>query len=41
MRALLCAVLACAAGAGMQGDRSSIVFASPKEISSFILWSCQ
>jgi len=27
-------------GAGMQGDRASIVFASPKEISSFIKQSC-
>jgi len=30
-----------AVGAGMQGDRASIVFASPKEISSFIVSSCQ
>jgi cytochrome c len=28
------------AGAGMMGDRSSIVFASPAEISSFIIESC-
>lgn len=28
-------------GAGMQGDRASIVFASPKEISSAISESCQ
>ena len=28
-------------GAGMQGDRASIVFASPKEISSTIRQSCQ
>jgi cytochrome c len=27
-------------GAGMQGDRASIVFASPKEISGFIKQSC-
>ena len=27
-------------GAGMQGDRASIVFASPKEISEFITASC-
>jgi len=30
-----------AVGAGMQGDRASIVFASPKEISSAISESCQ
>ena len=30
-----------AVGAGMQGDRSSIVFASPKEISEFIEASCR
>jgi cytochrome c len=29
-----------AIGAGMQGDRASIVFASPKEISEFIKASC-
>jgi cytochrome c len=29
-----------AAGAGMQGDRASIVFASPKEISAAIAESC-
>jgi cytochrome c len=29
-----------AVGAGMQGDRASIVFASPKEISEFIEQSC-
>ena len=29
-----------AVGAGMQGDRASIVFASPKEISEFIKPSC-
>src|SRR6266853_2437920 len=29
-----------AAGAGMQGDRASVVFASPKEISDFIKPSC-
>jgi cytochrome c len=29
-----------AVGAGMQGDRASIVFASPKEISEFIQVSC-
>jgi len=28
-------------GAGMQGDRASVVFASPGEISSFIKQSCQ
>ena len=27
-------------GAGMQGDRASVVFASPGEISSFIKQSC-
>jgi hypothetical protein len=27
-------------GAGMQGDRASIVFASPKEISTAISESC-
>ena len=27
-------------GAGMQGDRASIVFASPKEISDFVKASC-
>lgn len=27
-------------GAGMQGDRASVVFASPKEISSFIKLAC-
>jgi cytochrome c len=27
-------------GAGMQGDRASVVFASPKEISSAIAYSC-
>jgi cytochrome c len=30
-----------AIGAGMQGDRSSIVFASPKEISEFIKLDCR
>jgi cytochrome c len=30
-----------AVGAGMQGDRASIVFASPKEISAAIAESCQ
>ena len=30
-----------ALGAGMQGDRSSIVFASPKEISEFIKADCR
>jgi cytochrome c len=30
-----------AVGAGMQGDRGSIVFASPKEISEFIKASCR
>ena len=30
-----------AVGAGMQGDRASIVFASPKEIGSLIVSSCQ
>ncbi|HZE61109.1 MAG TPA: c-type cytochrome [Burkholderiales bacterium] len=30
-----------ALGAGMQGDRSSIVFASPKEISEFIKTDCR
>ena len=29
-----------AIGAGMQGDRASVVFASPKEISEFIKQSC-
>jgi cytochrome c len=29
-----------AVGAGMQGDRASVVFASPKEISEFIKQSC-
>jgi cytochrome c len=29
-----------AVGAGMQGDRASVVFASPKEISEFIQRSC-
>jgi len=29
-----------AVGAGMQGDRASVVFASPKEISEFIKASC-
>jgi len=29
-----------AVGAGMQGDRASVVFASPKEISEFIKPSC-
>lgn len=29
-----------AVGAGMQGDRASIVFASPKEISTAIAESC-
>jgi cytochrome c len=29
-----------AVGAGMQGDRASIVFASPKEISQFVKASC-
>ena len=29
-----------AVGAGMQGDRASVVFASPKEISEFIKHSC-
>jgi len=28
-------------GAGMQGDRASIVFSSPDEISSFIKESCE
>ena len=28
-------------GSGMQGDRVSVVFASPKEISSFITESCR
>ena len=27
-------------GAGMQGDRASIVFASPREISAFVKESC-
>jgi len=27
-------------GAGMQGDRASVVFASPKEISQFVVASC-
>jgi len=27
-------------GAGMQGDRASVVFASPKEISQFVTSSC-
>jgi len=30
-----------AVGAGMQGDRSSIIFASPKEISEFIRAECR
>jgi cytochrome c len=30
-----------AVGAGMQGDRASIVFASPKEISDFIKLECR
>jgi cytochrome c len=30
-----------AVGAGMQGDRASIVFASPKEISEFIKTECR
>ncbi|HEX9432425.1 MAG TPA: c-type cytochrome [Burkholderiales bacterium] len=30
-----------AVGAGMQGDRASLVFASPKEISEFIQSSCR
>jgi cytochrome c len=30
-----------AIGAGMQGDRSSIVFASPKEISEFVKLDCR
>ena len=29
-----------AVGAGMQGDRASVVFASPKEISEFVKQSC-
>jgi len=28
-------------GAGMQGDRASVVFAAPGEISNFIKESCQ
>ena len=28
-------------GAGMQGDRASVVFASPAEISSFIKQACE
>jgi hypothetical protein len=28
-------------GAGMQGDRASVVFAAPSEISGFIKQSCQ
>lgn len=28
-------------GAGMQGDRASVVFAAPNEISGFIKQSCQ
>jgi cytochrome c len=28
-------------GAGMQGDRASVVFASPKEISQFVVSSCR
>jgi cytochrome c len=30
-----------AVGAGMQGDRVSIIFASPKEISEFIKADCR